>query len=121
MKKRILVIDDDATIRFFLEKILENSFEVISKSDGFEAITWLNSGNIPDLIILDMEMPNMNGRVFLRRIKSSPVQRNVPVIIVSGTDSRSIMNTFFKLGAADYLVKPFRDVNFVERIEKWLR
>lgn len=119
MKKKILVIDDDATIRFLLINILRD-YEVISKEDGYEALSWLNSGNVPDLILLDMEMPNINGRVLIRRIKSSYKHRQVPIIVMSGTDSKLIKNNFLKLGASDYIIKPFADLDFLERVKKAL-
>ncbi len=120
MKKKILVIDDDATIRFLLEKILDQKYEVELKGDGFEALDWLNAGNNPDLIIVDMEMPNINGKVLLRRIKFSPKFRFVPIIVISATENKTIKNNFIKLGAADYIVKPFMDIDLLERIENAL-
>src|ERR1035437_10557099 len=99
MKKKILVIDDDATIRFLLINILRD-YEIISKEDGYEALSWLNSGNVPDLILLDMEMPNINGRVLIRRIKSSYKHRQVQIIVMSGTDSKLIKNNYLKIGRA---------------------
>lgn len=116
MKNSILVIDDDATIRFLLKSILKD-FEVVAMEDGYEALSWLNSGNVPDLILLDIEMPNINGRVLIRRVKSSYKHRNVPIIIMSGTDSKLIKTSFIKLGAADFIVKPFTDADFIERIK----
>jgi len=113
---RVLVIDDDATIRFLLKNILKE-YEVISMEDGYKALDWLNSGNVPDLILLDLEMPNINGRVLIRRLKSSYKHRNVPIIILSGTDSKLIKTSFMKLGASDFIIKPFTDNDFLERIK----
>jgi CheY-like chemotaxis protein len=120
MKKKILVIDDDATIRFLLDKILDEKYEVETKSDGFEALDWLNAGNIPDLIIVDMEMPNINGKVLLRRIKFSPKFRYVPIIVISATDNNTVKNNFIQLGASDFIIKPFMDVDLLERIDSAL-
>ena len=117
MKKNILVIDDDATIRFLLQNLLHD-YDVVSKEDGYEALSWLNSGNVPDLILLDMEMPNINGRVLIRRIKSSYKHRQVPIVVMSGTESKLIKNNFLKLGASDYIIKPFADLDFLERVKK---
>ena len=116
MKQSILIIDDDATIRFLLKQVLKE-YKVITMEDGYEALTWLNSGNIPDLVLLDIEMPNINGKVLIRRIKSSYMHRNVPIIVMSGTDSQSIKNSFIKFGASDFIVKPFTDTDFQERIK----
>lgn len=108
MAKQILIIDDDPLIRQLLKSYLSKDYNIELKSDGQEAIHWLKSGNIPDLILLDMEMPGMNGRVFIRRIKTSPVHMNIPVVIVSGSTSNLLKNSFFKAGAAGYIVKPFQ-------------
>jgi len=116
MKNSVLVIDDDSTIRFLLKTVLKE-YTVIAMEDGYEALTWLNSGNVPDLILLDIEMPNINGRVLIRRLKSSYKHRNVPIIIMSGTDSKLIKTSFIKLGASDFIIKPFTDVDFLERIK----
>ena len=116
MKNSILVIDDDATIRFLLKSILKD-FEVVAMEDGYEALSWLNLGNVPDLILLDIEMPNINGRVLIRRVRSSYKHRNVPIIIMSGTDSKLIKNSFIKLGASDFIIKPFTDTDFIERVK----
>lgn len=120
MKKKILVIDDDATIRFLLDNILGKKYEVESKGDGFEALDWLNAGNVPDIILVDMEMPNINGKVLIRRIKFSPQFRFVPIIVISATENKAIKNNFIKLGAADYIVKPFNDIDLLNRIESAL-
>jgi PleD family two-component response regulator len=121
MKKKILVIDDDATIRFLLEKLLEKEFEVISMHDGFEALDWLNNGNIPDLILLDLEMPNINGGVIIRRVRFTPVLRNVPVIILSGNENDELQKGFKKMGASDFILKPFKEVDFKEKIYKAMK
>ena len=117
MKKKILVIDDDATIRFLLHKILEKKYDVELKGDGYDALDWLNAGNLPDLIMVDMEMPNINGKALIRRIKFTPQYRFVPIVVVSATENKTIKNNFIKLGAADYIVKPFMDIDFLERVE----
>jgi two-component system, chemotaxis family, chemotaxis protein CheY len=118
MKKKILVIDDDATIRFLLKKLLEDEFEVISMHDGFSALDWLNSGNIPDLILLDVEMPNINGSVIIRRVRFTPALRSVPVIILSGIEDKEVWKAFKKMGANDYIPKPFKEIAFKNKIHK---
>ena len=119
MKKKILVIDDDATIRFLLQNLLHD-YDVVAIGDGYEALDWLNAGNIPDLIMLDMEMPNINGRVLIRRIKFTQQFRKIPIIIISGTESNSIKTTFLKLGAFDYVVKPFTEALLFNKVNSAL-
>jgi PleD family two-component response regulator len=116
MKKKILVIDDDATIRFLLEKILEKEFDVITMNDGYEALDWLNTGNIPDLILLDFEMPNINGNAIVRRVRFTTALRAIPIIVLSGNDSEEAKFNFIKMGANDYISKPFKEGIFKEKI-----
>jgi two-component system chemotaxis response regulator CheY len=118
MKKKILVIDDDATIRFLLEKLLEEEFEVITMNDGYGALDWLNSGNIPDMILLDFEMPNINGNVIIRRVRFTPGLRNIPIIILSGNENEEVRCEIIKLGANDFISKPFKEKEFREKIYK---
>lgn len=108
MAKLILIIDDDPLIRQLLKSFLGKDYKIELKSDGQQAIYWLKSGNVPDLILLDMEMPEMNGRVFIHRIKTSAIHKNIPIVIISGTTSNLVKNSFMKAGAADYIVKPFQ-------------
>jgi PleD family two-component response regulator len=118
MRKKILIVDDDAAVRLYIESLLNENHDVILKEDGQEAINWLNEGNQVDLILLDMEMPNVNGRVFIRKVKYSFTHKDIPVIVISSTDSKLIKNSFFKLGAYDYILKPFKGDDFKKRVEK---
>jgi len=60
MKKKILVIDDELSIRMLLENFLSKTYDVIAKSDGMEGLKWLELGNMPDLIVADIQMPNLD-------------------------------------------------------------
>lgn len=121
MSKRILIIDDDPLIRYILSSFLIDNYTVETKNNGRSALQWLKDGNIPDLILLDLEMPEMNGRVFIRRINSSSIHKDIPVIIISGTESNMLRNSFLKAGASDYIVKPFDKEQLLEVIEKVLQ
>ena len=70
MKRTILVIDDEQSIRMLLENFLGKEFEVITKNDGLEGIKFLEEGNLPDLIVADIQMPNMDGYEFLENAKA---------------------------------------------------
>lgn len=118
MKKKILVIDESNEIRLYIENILSEKYELILKDDGQKAVNWLNESNPIDLILLDMEIPNINGRVFIRKVKYSFTHQDVPVIVMSTTDSKLIRHSFLNLGASDYILKPFEEIDFKERVEK---
>jgi DNA-binding response OmpR family regulator len=116
MKKKILVIDDERTIRVLLENFLKE-YIVTTKNDGLEGLSWLQEGNIPDLIVADIQMPNLDGYVFVRQIRASGFFKDIPLIVLSGLESTAEKVKCLKLGANDYLVKPFNPEELAIRIE----
>ncbi len=117
MKKKILVIDDELSIRMLLENFLSKTYEVITKNDGMEGVHWLESGNMPDLIVADIQMPNMDGYDFIRNIRASGFFKEIPLIMLSGIESSQEKVKCLKLGANDYMVKPFNPEELSIRIE----
>lgn len=120
MKRTILVIDDEQSIRMLLENFLGKEFEVISKSDGLEGINFLEEGNLPDLIVADIQMPNMDGYEFLENAKASGFFSHIPVIMLSGNESSKERIKSLRLGADDYMVKPFNPEELYLRIKNIL-
>ncbi|MEY3052934.1 MAG: hypothetical protein RLY31_2719 [Bacteroidota bacterium] len=120
-KRKILIIEDHDSIRFLLGSILSKSYEVVTKRDGLEGMAWLVSGNLPDLILLDVTMPRLNGTEFLRNIRQNALLKGIPVIIVSGNDGASDIEYCHNLGIYDYLTKPFNPIKLKEKIEAVLR
>jgi DNA-binding response OmpR family regulator len=100
-----------------LENFLSKIYEVITKNDGMEGVQWLEQGNIPDLIVADIQMPNMNGNDFIKNIRSSGFFKEIPLIMLSGIESSQEKVKCLKLGANDYLVKPFNPEELAIRIE----
>ncbi len=121
MDKKILVIDDEVTIRTLLDKFLSNQYDVIALENGQEALSWLQSGNMPDLIIVDMEMPSMNGFEFLQQVKSSGYFHSIPVMMLSGIDSSAERVKCLKSGALDFMIKPFNPEELMIKIEILLK
>jgi CheY-like chemotaxis protein len=119
-KKIILVVDDDELIRLSIKSSLKNEYDIINMDNGLDALNYIRAGNHIDLITLDMEMPHMNGRVFIRRVKFDPTHNKIPIFLISATESRLIINSFLKLGVVDYLVKPFTQEELRQKIEKQL-
>lgn len=117
MKKKILVVDDERTIRMLLENYLGQTYDVTAKTDGLDALNWLNTGHIPDLIIADINMPNMDGHAFVENIRSSGYFSEIPVIMLSASESSTEKVKFLRLGANDYMVKPFNPEELEVRIE----
>lgn len=116
MKKKLLVIDDERTIRVLLENFLKE-YVVITKNDGLEGLSWLQEGNMPDLIVADIQMPNLDGYEFVKQLRASGYFKDIPLIVLSGIESTAEKVKCLKLGANDYLVKPFNPEELALRIE----
>jgi len=121
MKKKILVIDDEITIRTLLEKFLGQLYEVTAMGNGQEALTWLQAGNMPDLMLVDLEMPSMDGNEFLKQVKSSGFFRSIPVMMLSGVDSSAERVKCLKAGALDFMIKPFNPEELTLKIDILLK
>jgi two-component system, chemotaxis family, chemotaxis protein CheY len=117
MKKSILILDDDVSIRTLLDLFLQKEYQIFTKKDGMEAMMWLEGGNLPDLIVSDVNMPRLNGYQFLNNIKKSGFFRSIPVIILSGIENDVEKARFIELGAVDYIVKPFSPTELLARID----
>ncbi len=119
-RKKILAIDDEESIRFIIEHTLKQEFDVISLSNGQEALDFLESGNFPDLIICDLIMPKINGFEFLEKIKRSGFFDDIPIMILSGRERSKDKIKCFEMGAEDYVVKPFDPSEIIARINRRL-
>jgi DNA-binding response OmpR family regulator len=110
-----MVVDDDApTARMIALALREGGYAVRCASDGRDALTKLEP-DAPDLIVLDLEMPGMNGRAFYRELRARGL--DVPVIIVSAFDAHAGQR---ELGADTYLTKPFDPDDLLRRIHTLL-
>lgn len=116
MKKKLLIIDDEPSIRLILEHYFSSLFVVVSKSNGVDALDWLQDGNIADIIVADMDMPYMNGLEFIRQIRASFFYKEIPLIMLSGNDSSRDKIKCLREGADDYMVKPFNPEELDVRI-----
>jgi len=117
MKKKIFVIDDELSIRMLLENYLGKKYEVATKSDGQEGIKYLEEGNIPDLIVADIQMPNLDGYEFLKQVRASGFFKDIPMIMLSGIESSQERVKCLRMGADDYIVKPFNPEELSLRID----
>ena len=84
-------------------------------------MSWLFHGNSPDLIIVDVDMPRLNGFEFLKNLRRSGFFQDIPVIVLSGIDRESVKAKCLDHGADDYLVKPFNPEEILEKIDHVLR
>jgi sigma-B regulation protein RsbU (phosphoserine phosphatase) len=117
----ILVADDDPTTLIVITKLLERSgYDVIAVNDGLEAIESLEISP-PDVIVTDMNMPNLDGIEVIRIVKSVTEYEDIPVLILTAEDSPEILRTAFELGATDYIRKPISELELLARISAAVR
>ena len=102
----ILVVDDDPAIRLYVDQVLNTRYQIAKASHGKEAIE-IMSNKLPDLVIADIMMPEMDGYELIDRMKQDPYLKNVPVVFLSGKSSDLSRNEGLKKGAVTYLTKPF--------------
>jgi DNA-binding NtrC family response regulator len=102
--KKVLIVDDEQTIRDSLSLLLKHNFQVSTAGDGLEAINLLESSE-PDLILLDVMMPKLDGIETLKRIRQT--NANIPVVMLTATNTVKTAVEAMKFGAIDYINKPF--------------
>ncbi|WP_248722640.1 PleD family two-component system response regulator [Seonamhaeicola sp. ML3] len=117
MKKKILVVDDEASICLLLENFLSADYNIETINDGYEALLWLEN-NIPDLVISDIQMPKMDGYEFLTKLRQRGFTKHTPCIMLSGKSESKERIKCYRLGAQDYLTKPFNPEELDELVKK---
>ncbi|MDD3668483.1 Phosphate regulon transcriptional regulatory protein PhoB [bioreactor metagenome] len=118
--KKILILDDKEAIAKILSMYIGKENEIVWFDNPQKGIVWLDQGNIPDLIITDLNMPIMSGEEFLKYIKQNQMYREIKVIILSSNDSTTEKIRLLEMGAIDYIVKPFNPVELNLRVKKLL-
>lgn len=116
MKQTVLIIDDSTPIRFLLEAVFKKHFNVVSAQDGLAAMAYLSRGKVPDLIVTDLAMPNVNGWELLDFLSDSYLYKDIPVIVLSGSlqeSNRNLMGMYCNV--KDVLDKPFDPTQLQER------
>jgi len=120
-KEEILIIDDEPDLIKLVKEILElENFQVSSACDGEEGLRKATS-QIPDLILLDIKMPGINGFQVLERLKMDEATSHIPVVMLTTSVLRRDRDKAFDLGAVDYVVKSLEGFELGERIRKILR
>ena len=120
MKKRILIIDDKYEFRKLLNIILKDKFTIETVENGLQAFSILQGGNLPDLILCDIMMPELDGENFLKHVKRSGAFSKIPFIVLSSIDNSTMRVKMLNAGANDYVVKPFNPEELIARINKSL-
>ena len=118
MKKTILIVDDSAPIRFLLESILGKQYKVYSAPDGLTAMMWLSRGNRPDLVVTDIQMPNIDGWELVSYLNGNVLYDDIPIIVLSGSQVDEAREQELQYKVADYIRKTFDQVKLLESIQK---
>lgn len=120
MDRVILIVDDSATVRKFVSVSLTmQGFKVIAACDGMDALEKLPAQKV-NLVITDLNMPNMDGFELIRALRENPDYKDIPVVILSSLSDGASKETGAKLGVGSYLVKPFNLEKIQYEVSKYL-
>lgn len=120
MEKKILVIEDDpATSRLVDYSLKHEGYQVITASNGLEGVRKARNES-PDLVILDVMLPGMDGFEICHRLRSEPTTAKLPILMFSAKAQEIDRDTGIKVGADDYLTKPAAPAEIVSRVAKLL-
>lgn len=117
----VLAIDDINSTLAIIEYTLNKKYNIVKMGNGKDSLEWLNEGNLPDLIICDLHMPEMDGVEFIKHIRASGFFKDIPLIVLSSNEMSSIRIKCLKAGADDFLVKPFNPEELEARVDSLLR
>jgi DNA-binding response OmpR family regulator len=117
---KVLVIEDDMSMQHILNQCLKK-YSLTILNNGMDALAFLQEGNLPDIIISDLNTPEVNGLQLIEQVKSSGFFSAIPIMILSGEDSTDTKITCLEAGADDYLIKPFNPRELEARLKNILR
>ena len=113
----ILIVDDSPMNLSFIDRILlKNNYRTVTASNGNEAIEYL-SKNSPDVILLDIILPDVSGYEICRAVRSNAETESIPIIFISSKSSPDEIQTGLRIGGSDYLIKPFNEIELLARID----
>ena len=112
VRKRILVVDDEPQNIVIMREILKAEYIVIAATEGERALALAQSANPPDLVLLDVMMPGIDGYEMLRRLRADAKTARLPVVLVTAKSEIDDKMTGYELGSTDYITKPV-DSSFV--------
>lgn len=120
MKQKILAIDDSKAIRFLLQTVLSKQYDVITFPDGCSVMYWLSKNKLPDLFIIDPQLPDMENWELIQHLSSSGIFGDIPIVVLSGLSDYETKMKCEEHRVASYFIKPFNPVNLLTEINKVL-
>lgn len=128
MKPSILVVEDDETISYILDFMLKREgYEVTTAADGLEALNVIRTPpesdmmSHPDIVLLDIMLPNIDGLQLITEIRNTPHWRNVPIIMLTAKSQETSVLKALEAGANDYITKPFLPAEVLARVKKFVK
>jgi len=121
LKNRVLVIDDDQILLRVLKSWLRSAGFVPYVAESYKDGERILNEILPDIIIIDLSVPDMHGNDFLVKVRKDPVFNQVPIIVITGNGDEAVVIASFENGADDFINKPFSQENFITRIKARLR
>jgi CheY-like chemotaxis protein len=119
-KKKVLIVDDDPHVMEVLSNLLQQAnYEVIEATYSLPAL-FSAARSVPDLMLVDIRMPIMNGLELIEQFKSFEETRNVPIVAITGLDTQEMRNAASKLGCVGFIPKPFDAKEFPGKIAAFL-
>ncbi len=116
---KILLVDDSKTTLFMEEMILKADYDLVRASDGEEALVVAAAEN-PDLVLLDVVMPKMNGFEVCRRLRAAEGTKETPIIMVTTRGEAENMEKGYANGCSDYIAKPFKSLELLTKVKNYL-
>jgi len=117
IKKKVLIVDDEPNVRRLSRTILSKKFEVVEAQDGRQALE-IASTQQPDVILMDMMMPNMDGLTACYAIRNDPITKSIPVIMVTAIGFELNIKLSQQMGANAYVTKPFTPQDLFDKINQ---
>ena len=118
-KKKILIVDDEPSVRRVLSKTLSKNYIVLEAEDGEEAVNMARNEK-PDLVLMDLMMPKMDGYTSCHVIKTDPVTKVIPVVMLTAVGYELNVKLAQKIGVDGYITKPFRSQDLLDSVNSFL-
>ncbi len=117
MLRRVLLVEDHDSLRRLLGNFLSDNFDVVGAKNGLEAITWLSKGVVPDVIVTNNEMPEIDGANLLRQLRCTGLWSNIPVVVMGEVEDSDQETLRYKaLGAQAFFNRPFSPITLQEKL-----
>lgn len=121
MKRTVLAIDGSKAMRFLLQTVLGDDYNVITASDGASALYWLSKSNTPDLIVIDPQLPDGENWEMIEFLSESGLYGNIPTIVLSALDKSEVQFKCSEFGIQYFFLKPFNPIDFSKQVDALLK